>query len=412
MEDQLSEELNFRKESKNFDSKAKKFLTILTTSILLLIPIGFMSGMIHDRSSYRNEAVENVAKSWADSQVIGTPKMSFITQNDKKVDVVNELELNSYETSVKINTELRKKGIFKVPVYTADVIQKGTFNNKYGDLSNKEITTKIWVKDARGFVSEPNFSINNMPAKSSQDIAYNTKLNTSAKTIPFEISYKIKGLNSIDVQLGGHTNNIFIEGNWKDPSFEGNFLPTEREVTNKDFTAKWSVPLIALSKDKDATSVVKVSLLVPVDNYSMAERSLKYGFLLLALTFMGYFIFEITSKENKRIHPIQYCLLGAAILMFYLLLVSISELLSFNIAYLISAFLVMGMILMYTYFVITKKQSFGFALSITSLIGLLYAYFYTLLRLQDIALFAGSIGLFIIIAAIMYLTRNVNWYNE
>jgi inner membrane protein involved in colicin E2 resistance len=181
MEDQLSEELNFRKESKNFDSKAKKFLTILTTSILLLIPIGFMSGMIHDRSSYRNEAVENVAKSWADSQVIGTPKMSFITQNDKKVVVVNELELNSYETSVKINTELRKKGIFKVPVYTADVIQKGTFNNKYGDLSNKEITTKIWVKDARGFVSEPNFSINNMPAKSSQDTAFNCKLNTNAK---------------------------------------------------------------------------------------------------------------------------------------------------------------------------------------------------------------------------------------
>ena len=412
MEDQLSEELKFRQESKNFDSKAKKFLTILATSVLLLIPIGFMSGMIHDRSSYRNEAIENVAKSWADSQVIGTPKMSFTTQNDKKVDVVNELELNSYETKVKITTEIRKKGIFKVPVYTADVTQKGTFNNKYGDLSKQEVTTSIWVKDARGFVSEPTFSINNMPAKSSQDVAYNTKLNTSAKTIPFEISYKIKGLNSIDVQLGGHTNNIFIEGNWKDPSFEGNFLPTEREVTNKDFTAKWSVPLIALSKDKDATSVVKVSLLVPVDNYSMAERSLKYGFLLLALTFMGYFIFEITAKENKRIHPIQYCLLGAAILMFYLLLVSISELLSFNIAYLISAFLVMGMVLMYTYFVITKKQSFGFALSITSLIGLLYAYFYTLLRIQDIALFAGSIGLFVIIAAIMYLTRNVNWYNE
>lgn len=412
MEDQLSEEFKFRQESKNFDSKAKKFLTILGTSLLLLIPIGFMSGMIHDRSSYRNEAVENVAKSWADSQVIGIPKMSFITQNDKKVDVVNGLELNSYETKVKITTEIRKKGIFKVPVYTADITQKGTFNNKYGDLSKHEVTTSIWVKDARGFVSEPTFGINNMPAKSSQDIAYNTKLNTSAKTIPFEISYKIKGLNSVDVQLGGQTNNISIDGNWKDPSFEGDFLPTEREVTNKDFSAKWSVPYIALQKDKAEVSAIRVSLLVPVDNYSMAERSLKYGFLLLALTFMGYFVFEITSKEKKKIHPIQYCLLGAAILMFYLLLVSISELLSFNIAYLISAFLVMGMVLMYTYFVITKKQGFGFALSITSLIGLLYAYFYTLLRLQDIALFAGSIGLFIIIAAIMYLTRNVNWYNE
>ena len=411
MEDKLSEELNLRQESKNFDSKAKKFLTILGTSLLLLIPIGFMFGMIHDRNSYRNEAVTNVAKSWADFQVIGLPTMSFTTQKDK-IDVINELELNSYEANVVIRTEMRKKGIFKVPVYTADVVQKGNFNNKYGDLSKHEITTKIYVKDSRGFVSEPKFSINNMPIKNSQDVAYNCKLNTSSKNIPFEISYKIKGLNSIDVALGGYTNDISITGNWKDPSFEGSFLPTEREVTNKDFSAKWSVPLIALPKDSKDVAVVRVSLLLPVDNYSMAERSLKYGFLLLTLTFMGYFVFEITSKEKKKIHPIQYCLLGAAILMFYLLLVSISELLSFNIAYLISAFLVMGMVLMYTYFVITKKQSFGFALSITSLIGLLYAYFYTLLRLQDIALFAGSIGLFIIIAAIMYLTRNVNWYNE
>ena len=95
-EEQLSEELNFRKESKNFDSKAKKFLTILTTSILLLIPIGFMSGMIHDRSSYRNEAVENVAKSWADSQVIGTPKMSFITHSLKMTKKQLKLKLMLY----------------------------------------------------------------------------------------------------------------------------------------------------------------------------------------------------------------------------------------------------------------------------------------------------------------------------
>lgn len=412
MNEQLSNELKFRQETKSFNSKAKKFLTILGTTLLLLIPIGFMAGMIHDRSSYRNEAIENVAKSWAGSQVIGIPKMSFITQNDKKEDVVNELELNSYETKVKITAEIRKKGIFKIPVYTADVTQKGSFNNKFGDLSKHEVTTSIWIEDARGFVSEPSFSINNTPAKTSQDIAYNSKLNTSAKTIPFEISYQIRGLNSIDVQLGGQTNNIYIEGNWKDPSFEGNFLPSEREVTNKDFIAKWSIPQIALPKNKKGLATVKVSLLVPVDNYSMATRSLKYSFLLLALTFMGYFIFEITSKENNKIHPIQYCLLGTAILMFYLLLVSISELLTFYIAYLISAILVMGMILIYTYFVITKKQSLSFAFSITSLIGLLYAYFYTLLRLQDIALLVGSIGLFGIIAAIMYLTRNVNWYNE
>ena len=95
-----------------------------------------------------------------------------------------------------------------------------------------------------------------------------------------------------------------------------------------------------------------------------------------------------------------------------MLLVSISELLAFSLAYFISALMVMGLILTYTYFVITKKQSIGFSVGITTAIGLLYAFFYVLLRLQDIALLAGSVGLFIMIAVIMYLTRNVNWYNE
>lgn len=412
MDDNVSYVAKIKEENNTFDSKAKKFLTIIGTSILLLIPLGIMSGLIQDRISYKNEAVNNIAKSWADSQTIDLPTMSFTTKNDKKADIINTLELNSYETNININTEFRKKGIFKVPVYTANVTQKGTFNNKYGNLNNQEMSTSISITDARGFVEEPQFSINNMPTQNSKNVTFNCKLNTNAKTIPFEISYKIKGLNNIAVALGGQSNNISIEGNWKDPSFEGNFLPTEREVTNQGFKAKWSVPSIALSNNKLGVPSISVSLLVPVDNYSMAKRATKYGFLLLALTFMGYFVFEITSREKKKIHPIQYCLLGGAILMFYLLLVSISELIAFNLAYFISAFMVMSLILIYTYYVITKKQSLGFAISITSLIGALYAFFYILLRAQDVSLFAGSIGLFIIIALIMYLTRNVNWYNE
>lgn len=367
-----------------------------------------MSGIISDRTSYRNEAVAKVAQSWAGSQVVGVPSMSFKTKNDKKEDVINELKLNNYEVTVNIKTEVRKKGIFKISVYTAEVTQKGDFENKYGDLTGKQITIETNISDRRGFVTEPNFKINNGETKKNQDVIYTTELKTKAKDIPFEITYKLKGLNDISVALGGNSNNVFIKGNWKDPEFKGDFLPTDREVTNKDFSAVWSVPQIALSN----RSAVSVSLLVPVDSYSMAARSLKYGFLLLTLTFLGYFIFELTSKEKRKVHPVQYCLLGAAMLMFYLLLVSISGLLTFNIAYLISALMVMGLILVYTYFVITKKQSIGFSVGITVLIGLLYAFFYILLMLQDIALFAGSLGLFAIIAVIMYLTRNVNWYSE
>lgn len=412
MEERLQKELEYQAKQNKADSKMKKLLTIIGTSLLLLIPIAFMYGIITDRTNYRNEAVQKVAQSWAGNQSIGTPTMSFTTQNAKKEEVVNNLELNNYETNVVIKTEIRKKGIFKVPVYTAQVTQKGDFNNKYGDLNGKQIATKIQVSDTRGFVTEPSFKINNASEAKAQDVTYTTNIKTNAKTIPFEIKYEIRGLNGIDVAFGGYSNKVNIQGNWKDPEFKGDYLPTERTVTQKDFNAIWSVPKIALADNSERPSVASVSLLVPVDNYSMAERSLKYGFLLLMLTFMGYFIYEVTSKENKKVHPVQYCLLGAAILIFYLLLVSISELIAFNLAYLISALMVMSLIFGYTYFVITKKQSFGFSAGITSLIGLLYAYFYVLLRLQDIALLAGSIGLFAIIAAIMYLTRNVNWYNE
>ena len=392
------------------DSKVGKLITIIVTSLILLIPIAFLAGIINDRMKYRDEAVGNVAKSWANSQAIGTPSM-YYTYKKGDEGFVNYLSLNNYEVTANINTEIRKKGIFTVPVYTATISQKGSFKND-GDIAGKEIITAISISDSRGFVEEPVFKVDKFTSANNQDTSYKVKFNENIKEIPFEITYTIKGLNSIDVLLGGYKNNVSINGNWKDPSFEGDFLPTTREVTNKDFKANWSVPKIALTSDNDKTPSVRVSLLIPVDGYSMSDRSLKYAFMLLVLTFFGYFIFEITSAGNKKIHPIQYCLLGAGILIFYLLLVSISELIPFGFAYSISALMVMGMIFAYTYFVITKKKAIGFSLGITALMGMLYAFFYILLRLQDIALLAGSIGLFVIIALIMYITRNVNWYNE
>ncbi len=421
----LNNELKHQQDEKN-NSICKKFFVILGMSLILLIPIGLIYGVIGDRVSYKNEAVQKIAQSWANKQTITTPTMSFSIKNEKKEYITKELELNTYNAEVIIKTEIRKKGIFKIPVYTADIIQKGDFINKCYDLNGKKITTNINITDSRGFIKEPTFKINNSKPISVQDNNYTFNLNTNLKQIPFEITYKIRGLDEISMLLGGRTNNVTISGNWKNPEFKGTFLPTERKVTNKDFKATWSIPKIALASNCTAQTQpnfetscncnnigdITVSLLVPINSYSMAERSLNYAFLLLSLTFIGYFIFEITSKEKRQIHPFQYCLLGAAILIFYSLLVSISELLTFNFAYLISAIMVMGLIFAYTYYVITRKEGLKFSVGITLSIGSLYAFFYILLMLQDIALFVGSIGLFIIIATIMYLTRNVSWYTQ
>lgn len=412
---------------------SKKIFTILIMAILLLIPIALMNDIIGDRESYRRQVIDNIAQSWANKQTIYTPVMSFCTKNKKNETVTKELELNTYKTEIFIKTEIRKKGIFKVPVYTADVIQKGDFNNNYGNLKGKQLSTKIRVSDARGFIKEPIFKINNDVPVNVQDDTCTFNLNTNAEKIPFEITYKIRGLNEISVLLKGRKNNVTICGDWKNPEFKGAFSPNERKITNKDFKATWSIPKIALSYKNQLNSKgnrseygygyrclpsnndisdITVSLLAPVDNYSMCSRSLQYGFFLLCLTFIGYFIFEITSNEKRKIHPFQYSLLGGTILIFYLLLVSISEILSFNVAYLISTIMIMSLIFAYTYFVITKKESLNFSIGITLSTGLLYVFFYILLISRYLALFVGSFGLFVIIAIIMYFTRNVNWYIE
>ena len=212
------------------------------------------------------------------------------------------------------------------------------------------------------------------------------------------------------LNIGGQTNNVKISGNWGSPSFEGDFLPMNRKIENGNFEAEWATPKIAtLSLDNPK---VGVSLLLPVDNYRMADRTLKYAFLFLSLTFLSYFIFELTSNENKKIHPLQYCLLGGAMLVFYLLLVSLSEFLAFNLSYIISAMLIITLISFYTYTVIGRGKSKKFPLLITSLMIILYAFLYTLLLLEDFSLLLGSFGMFAIIAIVMYSTRNINWYLE
>lgn len=391
-------------------SNLKKAGTIFFTLLVLLIPVGFLFGIISDRQDYKNKAVAAIASSWAGEQVIDAPDMSF-QQKEGKEFVTKNLILNNYNVDINVNTEIRKKGIFKVPVYTADVKLSGDFLNNFGNLADKQIETSISVSDSTGFITEPVFKINNSLAKISHNVKYSSNINSKSEVIPFEISYKIRGLNEIYVSPDGQNNNIKISGNWKDPSFEGDFLPKTRNVDNQKFFAQWSIPAIATSSLQGPKAKAGVSLLMPVDNYRMTERALKYAFLFLALTFLSYFVFEVQSKDNKKIHPLQYCLLGGAMLIFYLLLVSLSEFLPFLMSYIIAAFMIVSLVSAYTYFVITKKQNLRFSVIISSLMVILYSFLYVLLSLQDLGLLVGSLGLFAIIAAIMYITRNIDWYN-
>lgn len=413
-------------EGKILNTKLKKFYVILFSLLILLIPIAFLFGIIDDRESYKNEAVNKIEQAWAKAQVLYAPKMFLYVGKDKK-NPKQELGLSNYKVDVNIKTEIRKKGIFKIPVYTANVVMNGAFKNPYHNLNNIKSELTFEVADSKGFTEAPSFSVGNENLKIVEDNVYVKYLTTKSEDIPFEITYKLRGLNKLSVVPSGTISKIKISGNWKDPSFEGDFLPLKRVIKDDGFSSEWSVPKIATIKSdkKNDTEViydysnmhsdealVSVSLLTPVDNYRMAIRSVKYAFLFLLLTFVAYYVFEITSKKNNPIHPIQYMLMGGALLIFYLLLTSISEFLPFIGAYLISVLFTVSLISAYTYYVLTKKENIKFTGVITLVMLLLYIFLYTLLVIKDLSLLIGSFILFIIIAAIMYATRNVDWYDN
>ncbi|MGB8698919.1 MAG: cell envelope integrity protein CreD, partial [Thermosynechococcaceae cyanobacterium] len=234
----------------------------------------------------------------------------------------------------------------------------------------------------------------------------------------FEIPLKLNGSERIAFAPFGEITQVQLKSNWRDPSFQGLWLPTERSVTPKGFDASWTIPSLGrnypqqwnpdspVSPDIIQASIFGVDLISPVDNYRMASRSIQYNFLFLVLTFATFWLFEVTVR--LRVHPLQYLLVGVAMSLFYLLQLALSEHLGFNVSYLIASAAVVVMISTYSVAVLRAKQR-------ASLIGgmqiTLYGYLYVVLANQDYSLLIGSFGLFGFLAIVMYLTRHIDWFN-
>lgn len=239
-------------------------------------------------------------------------------------------------------------------------------------------------------------------AKSGVDLS---KL-ASLDSVPFKMHLDLKGSESLSLTPIGEVTKVNVKGDCPTPSFDGNFLPTTRDVTNDGFTANWNIisinrtyPQAFIDDMSDDLSIsqLKVGLMVPVDSFQKTERAIKYAFMVIVLTFIGVLFVEI--KMRKNINVFQYLLVGLALVLFYSLLLSISEHIAFAWAYLIAAVMTIGMITLYLFGVLSDKKM---ALAIGAMLALIYAYIFVLLSLETYALLAGSIGLFIVLAAIMY----------
>ena len=241
------------------------------------------------------------------------------------------------------------------------------------------------------------------------------KTNLNERKYPFSFQLNLNGSEELNFLPLGQKTTVQLRSSWNDPSFDGAFLPESRQISKNGFVAAWQVLDLnrnypqqwvgETNKESINRSKFGVKLFSPVTEYTKATRSIKYLFMFVGLTFLIFFLVEVFNK--RRIHPIQYLLIGFSLCIFYILLLSISEHLSFELAYLIASISITVLITAYVKSTLKAK-----ILTIATAIFLviLYGFMYVLLQNQDFALLLGSIGTFIIIAVVMYLSRNIDWY--
>ena len=424
---------------------------ILFLGILILglqIPINAIKGLVFERKVTEAQAVAEVQQKWGQDQRIVGPFLVVpyrVTHAwtpahsgglEPKVEIKKAVFLpDDFEASSHLVNETRYRGIFEVPLYQATVNLNGYFSRPKFDLWNVKDEDILWDK-ARLVVSvSDSRAIQKQAIVSWDDNEYFFEPGTDEATensegyhvdlvhytgerdkYTFSIKLVLNGSKSIYLAPLGKDSLVSITAPWPDPSFQGKWLPTARQVNQDGFSSQWQIPYLGRNfpqqtqefstiKDNINHSLVGVDLISPIDNYRMAERSIKYVVLFLLLTFVAIWLIEVLAK--LRVHIMQYLFIGAALCMFYLLELSLSEHLGFYWAYAIATVAIVMMVSFYSSFVLhTGKR----AAIIGASLAALYLYLFTLLQEQNYALLIGSIGLFAILAAVMYITRNIDWF--
>lgn len=427
-------------------SQTLRLLTVGLLVILLQIPVSMIGGQVSERQLRGSEAVEEVSSKWGRRQVLSGPVLvvpytlrSSVTDDAGRTTHSTQAR-NAYflpqvlEVSGNVATEQRRRGIFAVTVYRLQATLSGSFTRPdfsslglqphfvawdraqlvVGIADTRAIqreTAVIWAGAAAGF----------LPGTASFDAAPSgihavVAFPQDAATVDFSLPLELHGSQGVYFTPFGQGTRVELQSNFPHPSFQGNWLPGDREIRGDGFTARWTIPFLGRSfpqawTDQDDMSgpiegsQFGVDFLNSVDHYRMVERSIKYASLFILLTFAALWLFEV--RAGVRVHPIQFLMLGGALCLFYLLLLALSEHMAFGLAYALASVSVVGMVAAYGVVVL---RGLGKALTVATAVALLYAYLYVLLVNEDYALLIGSIGLFAILGLIMYATRKVDWY--
>lgn len=448
-------QLTVNTSSKSFlQSATAKMIMVGILTLVLLIPLQYVNELISERSQRKKEVVSEVTNLWGQDvffygPILRVPYKSYtetavLDPKTKQTSIQRNATVNyayffpeklNNKSNIKKNTSLRR-GIYNNVVFTADM----QFDGHFGKLNYEKLGVSdedlLWDKAAlvvkttnlKSIKSDLNIKLNNQTftfeSKDEDDNFYGTletglfnyKTLIADSKLDFNFTMKYNGSNSVKFIPIGKTTQISLTSDWESPSFEGMFAANDntKSVTKEGFHGDWKVLDINRSFSQQYASKIPnlngysfgVKLIETVDEYQQNERAAKYGFLVIGLTFLIFFLIQSVNKIN--IHIFQYTMLGLALIMFYTLLISITEHSSFSLAYLIASIAVIGMIVLYSVSILkTKKFPLFIGLSLAGL----YTFIYVIIQLENYALLVGSIGLFIILGLVMYFSRKIDWNN-
>ena len=447
-----------------------KLFSIGFLILILLIPSSWIQDMIVERQQRAEQAMTEVADKWSGSQTISGPVLVVPYRKHEVIDHGKDgKEIREYiekayflpddlDIAGTIKPQILHRGIFDAVVYESPLEINSAFTKPdFKDLSIAEEMVNwkdaymiFGITDLRGISENPTFTLghNVLGAEPSNNIGITVRRNRSEAASDYydpveqrgsqssngivvklnwetppaftekekvKIKLNLKGSRRLDFVPAGKTTTVKLNGPWADPSFDGEFLPATREISESGFTASWKVlhfnrPFSQQwTEDNQQLSGADfgIKLLIPVDQYQKSIRTSKYGVLVILLTFVALFLVEITQKI--RIHPFQYILIGAALTIYYTLLLSFSEHVGYNIAYGIASLATVVLISLYS---ITFFQNTKLTILFFILLMIFYAFIFVIILQQDFSLLLGSLGLFLIVGLLMYFSRKVNWYKE
>ncbi len=422
-----------------------KVAAIVIIGLILLIPAVMIEELIYERESIQKDAIYEVSSKWANEQTISGP---FITipfyKHINQLPNTDSLKIfSTYQQFIHvlpselnisgtINPERRYRGIYEIVVYNSVLKISGKFQKPnfasagipLEDVMLNNAVFTVGIDDLRGIEKQiglkwnmDEFNFN--PGVESNDIVttgINTKIALDSATSEYNFAFNIilKGSQKLYFTPVGKVTDINIKSSWTNPSFNGAFLPDKRSISATGFNANWNV--LHLNRNypqswignnhKINESSFGIDLILPVDNYQKSMRTAKYVILFIGFTFLTFFFIEVLNKIF--IHPVQYILVGIALIVFFTLLLSISEQTNFNFAFIISAISTIVLIGGYVRAILKSTQ---LSMLLSSILILLYTFIFVIIQLQDLALMIGSIGIFLILAIVMYFSRKIDWYN-